>query len=70
VQEVVGPYLFSSKPGVKRAVYAVTDTLCMTFHRTDTKNVEDAEAEMVEEEPDSMYSSGNRIKNQPLEVLP
>jgi hypothetical protein len=70
VQEVVGPYLFSSKPGVKRAVYAVTDTLCLTFHRTDTKNVEDAEAEMVEEEPDSMYSSGNRIKNQPLEVLP
>mgnify|MGYP000066485265 CR=1 FL=1 len=70
VQEVTGPHMFASTPGTKRAVYAVTDALCMTFHRTDAKTVEDAEAELVEDEPNSLYSPGNLIKNQPLEVLP
>ena len=62
VQEVTGPYLFSSKPGTKRAVYAVTDALCMTFHRVESSNVEDAEAELVEHDPDSMFSVGNKVK--------
>ena len=69
VQEITGPHLFSSKPGTKRAVYAVTDALCMTFHALEAKTVEEAEAELVEAEPDNMYSPGNRIKNQPQEVL-
>ena len=70
VQEVTGPHLFSSKPGTKRAVYAVTDALCMTFHAIEAKTVEDAEAELVEAEPNSMYSLGNQVKHQSLEVLP
>jgi hypothetical protein len=69
-QEVTGPHLFSSKPGTKRAVYAMTDALCMTFHAIEAKTVEEAEAELVEAEPDNMYSPGNQIKHQPLEVLP
>ena len=69
-QEVTGPHLFSSKPGTKRAVYAMTDALCMTFHAIEAKTVEEAETELVEAEPDNMYSSGNQIKHQPLEVLP
>ena len=70
VQEVTGPHLFSSKPGTKRAVYAVTDATCMTFHAIEAKTVEEAEAELVEAELDNMYSPGNQIKHQPLEVLP
>jgi hypothetical protein len=70
VQEVTGPHLFLSKPGTKRAVYAVTDALCMTFHAIEAKSVEEAEAELVEAEIDTMYSSGNLIKNQTQEVLP
>ena len=70
VQEVTGPHLFSSKPGTKRAVYAMTDALCMTFHAIEAKTVEDAEAELVEAELDSMYSLGNQVKHQLLEVLP
>ena len=62
VQEVTGPYLFSSKPGTKRAVYAMTDALCMTFHRVESSNVEDAEAELVEHDPNSMFSVGNKVK--------
>jgi hypothetical protein len=70
VQEVTGPHLFSSKPGTKRAVYAVTDALCMTFHAIEAKSVEEAEAELVETELDNMYSPGNLVKNQTQEVLP
>jgi len=70
VQEVTGPHLFSSKPGTKRAVYSVTDALCMTFHAIEAKTVEQAEAELVEAEPNSMYSLGNQVKHQLLEVLP
>jgi len=70
VQEVTGPHLFSSKPGTKRAVYSVTDALCMTFHAIEAKTVEEAEAELVEVEPNSMYSLGNQVKHQSLEVLP
>jgi hypothetical protein len=62
VQEVTGPHLFLSKPGTKRAVYAITDALCMTFHRVESSNVEDAEAELVEHDPDSMFSVGNKVK--------
>jgi hypothetical protein len=48
----------------------MTDALCMTFHAIEAKTVEEAEAELVEAEPDNMYSPGNQIKHQPLEVLP
>jgi hypothetical protein len=70
VQEITGPHLFSSKPGTKRAVYAVTDATCMTFHAIEAKTVDEAEAELVEAESDNMYSPGNQIKHQPVEVLP
>lgn len=69
VQEVTGPHLFQSKPGTKRAVYAVTDALCMTFHALEATTVEEAEAELVEPEADSMYVPGNLIKHDAQEVL-
>ena len=68
VQEVTGPHLFQSKPGTKRAVYAVTDALCMTFHAIEATTVEEAETELVEVDPTSMYSLGNRVKNTEIEV--
>jgi hypothetical protein len=62
VQEITGPHLLCSKPGTKRAVYALTDALCMTFHRVESDNVEDAEVELVEHDPESMFSIGNKVK--------
>jgi hypothetical protein len=70
VEQVTGPHMFMSKPGTKRAVYAVTDALCMTFHAIGVTSVEEAEAELVEEEADCGYDPGNLIKHQPQEVLP
>jgi hypothetical protein len=66
VQFVTGPHLLCSKPGTKRAVYAETDALCMTFHRVDSTTVEDAEAELVEDDPNAMFSVGNRVKPEEL----
>ena len=66
VQYVTGPHLLCSKPGTKRAVYAETDTLCMTFHRVESDNVDDAEAELVEDDPTSMYAIGNQVKAKEL----
>ena len=68
--EVTGPHLMSSKPGTKRAVYALTDTVCMTFHVTAATTVEEAEDELVEEDPKAMYALGNIVKNEQIEVSP
>lgn len=68
-QRFTGPHLIESAPGTKRAVYAETDVLCMTFHRTDARTVEAAEAELVEEDEASMFTAGNRIKQQDCEAL-
>lgn len=63
VQELTGPFLLCSKPGTKRAVYAVTDALCMTIHRADSDTVEAVEAELVEDDPTSLFAVGNKLKN-------
>ena len=70
VQTITGPMLLCSKPGTKRAVYAETDALCMTFHRVDSSTVEDVESELVEDDPASMFAVGNKIKHQEIEVKP
>ena len=67
--EVTGPYLFCSNPGTKRAVLALTDALCITIHRVDSDTVEAAEDELVEEDPDSMYTVGNQVKHPELENI-
>jgi len=70
LQTLTGPMLLCSKPGTKRAVFAETDALCMTFHRVDSNTVEDAESELVEDDPKSMFTIGNKIKHIEIEVSP
>ena len=41
----------------------------MTLHRTDAVDVEAAEADLVEDDPDSAFGPGNLLKNKPQEVL-
>jgi hypothetical protein len=65
-QRFTGPHMMLSQPGTKRAVYAETDVLCMTFHRTDATTVEAAEAELVEADDLSMYAPGNVVKQEIL----
>lgn len=61
-ERVTAPYLMKSKAGTKRAVFAETDALCMTFHVTDAQTQLDAEKELVEEDLTSMYDENNKIK--------
>lgn len=68
VQTITGPQLLCSKPGTKRAVYANTDALCMTFHAAEATTVEDVEKELVEDDPNSMFAIGNKVKPEQLEV--
>lgn len=70
VEHITGPKVICSNPGTKRAVYAETDALCMTFHRVDSITVEDVESELVEDDPHSMFGVGNKIKDQLIEVSP
>lgn len=60
-----GPHLMLSLPGTKRAVFSETPVTCMTFHATEAKTTEEAEAELVEDEP-SMYAIGNKLKTEVL----
>jgi len=70
VQTITGPMLLCSNPGTKRAVYAETDALCMTFHRVESNTVEEVESELVEDDPNSMFTIGNKVKNPEIEVKP
>lgn len=60
------PVLLKSVAGVKRAIYALTDTVFMTFHATDATDIEQAEDVLVEPDESSPFAVGNKIKS--LEV--
>lgn len=65
-ERVKGPRIFVSSPGTKRAVYAHTDAVCMTVHRTDQTDIEKIEDELTEPDETSMYLPGNIAKKQEL----
>lgn len=68
VQELTAPALLCSKPGTQRAVFAVTDAMCMTIHRVDANTVEGAADELVEDDPDSAFDALNNLKDKQIEV--
>lgn len=65
-EEVTGPRVFVSKPGTKRAVYAITDATTMTVHRTNETDLEKIEAELIEEDETAMFDSHNMLIGAPL----
>jgi quercetin dioxygenase-like cupin family protein len=66
VQTITGPKVLCSTPGTKRAVHAITDALCMTFHVADAQTVEQAEDELVEPDNGSKFLVGNKVKQEVL----
>jgi len=47
VEELTGPMIFNSKPGTKKAGYAVTDVIFMNIHGTKLSNVADIEQKFI-----------------------
>lgn len=55
---IVAPYTFVSPPGTKRAGFALEDSIWITVHRTDSKDLEDIEAEMIVTDFDQLTHEG------------
>jgi hypothetical protein len=62
VQDIEAPRVIVSKPGTKRAVLALEDSVCLTVHRTDLKTVEEVDDELVEPDETSLYGPGNVLR--------
>lgn len=52
-----------TKPGEQRAVYALVDSICITFHRTDETDPEKIEKELVEECGFSRFDHNNLLES-------
>lgn len=65
-KRITGPCVVMSVPGTKRAVYAETDAVCMTFHRTDSVSLNEAEKELIEDDPTALFDARNQLKELPL----
>ena len=48
LQLLQAPYTGVTKPGAKRLIYAHTDLVWTTYHRTDKKTVDEVEADIIE----------------------
>ena len=55
-----------SKPGTKRAAVALEDAVLITVHRTDKKNLQKIEKELVEPDEKSLFDPFNRLKAKAL----
>src|SRR3990167_10538263 len=63
--EYRAPAVIVSKPGTKRAVYALEDSVCMTVHRSKKRNLDKLERELVHEDKLALFDSGNNIRALP-----
>ena len=58
-----------SKPGTKRAVLALEDSICMTVHRCNEMELDRIEEELVEEDKRSLFGPGNKLLEMPCHSL-
>ena len=49
-----------SKPGTKRAVLALEDSVCLTVHRTKKRNLDKIEKQLIEPDRMALFDSSNR----------
>lgn len=63
VKEIAAPAVLVCKPGTKRAVLALEDSVCMTVHRTMKKSLKNVERELVEDE-DTPFGLGNVLRKE------
>ena len=54
-----GPCVFTSRPGVKKAVYALEDTTWITIHVTDKTDLDEIEEEVIAKDYDTLRIEGD-----------
>jgi hypothetical protein len=59
------PTVIVSRPGTKRAVLALEDSVCMTVHRTGLRDLDAIERELIEPEVESLFDARNELKELP-----
>lgn len=55
--------LIVSKPGTRRAVFALEDSICMTVHHTFEKDLDKIEKELIEPDGLALFNSDNKLKS-------
>ena len=54
--------IIESKAGTKRVTLAVSDSIGVTFHRTDKTDLDEIEAELIEPDETALFDSQNRLR--------
>ena len=62
--ELQAPYIGICPPGVQRMGYAHEDTVFVNVHKTDKTDLAEVEADLVVDDPTSVYGVGNVIQQQ------
>ncbi len=60
---VDAPYIVTCAPGARRAATALTDATMIGVYRTDTRDVEQAERELIVDDPDADLNAFNLPKH-------
>ena len=60
------PAVIVSKPGTKRAVLALEDSVCMTVHRTKHRDLDKIERQLIKKDPLALFDSSNQLKTKVL----
>lgn len=66
-ERIQAPRIIVSAPGTKRAVFAHTDSICITVHRTDSHDLKTIEEELLESDETALFDAHNQMK---CEALP
>ena len=54
-----------SQPGTKRVTLALEDSVATTFHRTDSRDLDAIEAEIIEPDENALFDARNQLKALP-----
>lgn len=57
------PFVCVSAPGVKRVGYAHTDCVVMNIHRTDSRDLDEIEQELVEPDETALFDARNEARH-------
>lgn len=65
MKELSAGTVLMSKPGTKRVTLATEDSVGITFHRTDSTDLDAVEAELIEPEDETLFDAHNLLKALP-----